>query len=434
MRRATFLRTVAVLAVAPLALAACGSDSGSGSGSSSGGASGDPVVIGTSLSMTGPLGQFGVTQKAGYEQLVADVNAAGGIDVGGTKRPAKLMVLDNRSDPNTTTQQVRELILKDEAAVVLGGCTPPIIVPGALAAEQQKVPFVSTCAPVNAFQAGNPSGWNYAWNVFFDEKQQAKHAINGLTKADSNKKVAIFTDNEPDGIAERPLYKKAAEASGLTVVGDYTFPVGTTDYSSFVRDAKSNGAELVLAQMIPPDGIALWKQMKAGGFSPKAAFVAKAATGSAWGKGLGDVAEGVMSEAWWSPESGKANSAHLVDTIGKKFEGSLSDQNIAVLSYSVANVATDAIAAAGSTDPAKVNEAIGKTDKDYPLGHIKFDDTNTSVTPTLIIVQWQGGTVVQVDPPSKARPSSSPSRACPDHPGRRAWNTSRQPLHSPPHV
>lgn len=393
MRPARLLRTVAVLAAAPLALAACGSDSGSGSG----GASGDPVVIGTSLSMTGPLGQFGVTQKAGYEQLVADVNAAGGIDVGGTKRLAKLVVLDNRSDPNTTTQQVRELVLKDAAAVVLGGCTPPIVVPGALAAEQQKVPFVSTCAPVNAFQAGNPSGWKYAWDVFFDEKQQATHAITGLVKADSNKKVAFFTDNEPDGVAERPLYMKAAEASGLTVVGDYTFPVGTTDYSSFVRDAKSRGADLVLAQMIPPDGIALWKQMKSLGFKPAAAFVAKASAGKAWPAALGPVAEGTLSDDFWSPATGRANSQELNQTLGKQYPNNLADLNIAVLGYTVSAIVTDAIKAADSTDPAKVNAALGKTDGDYPLGHIAFGDTHTASTPYLL-TQWQNGSSVVVVP------------------------------------
>ena len=45
--------------------------------------------------------------------------------------------------------------------------------------------------------------------------------------------------------------------SGLDVFGDYTFPVGTTDFSSFINDAKSKGAQLVAAQMVPPDGIVI---------------------------------------------------------------------------------------------------------------------------------------------------------------------------------
>ena len=151
--------------------------------------------------------------------------------------------------------------------------------------------------------------------------------------------------------------------------------------------------------MIPPDGIALFKQMKAAGFSPKAAFVAKAATGQSWGTGLGDVANGTLTEAWWSPTSGKGNTPALVGTLGKQFGDNFSDLNIAVLGYSVANIASDAISAAGSTDPAKVNDAVAKTDKDYALGHVKFNDKGTAVTPNLLLMQWQNGKIVQVDPP-----------------------------------
>ncbi len=208
------LRALAAVVAVPLALAACSSgtaDAPSGGGSAGGG-SGEPVILGSSLSMTGSLGQFGVALKAGYEQLVSDVNAAGGLDVGATKRQVQLKVLDNRSDPNTTTQQVRELVLQDSAVAVLGACTPPVVIPGALAAEQQKVPFVTSCNPVNAFQAGNPAGWKYSWDLFFSENEQAKHAMESLASTPSDKKVAVFTDNEPDGVAERPLYRYAAEA------------------------------------------------------------------------------------------------------------------------------------------------------------------------------------------------------------------------------
>lgn len=75
--------------------------------------------------------------------------------------------------------------------------------------------------------------------------------------ATSNKKVALFTDTEPDGVVERGLYKEAFAAAGLEIVGDYTFPVGTSDFSSFISDAKSKDADLVAGRMIPPDGIAL---------------------------------------------------------------------------------------------------------------------------------------------------------------------------------
>ena len=388
----------ALLALVPLGLTGCGSSASDPGG---GGGADSPIVIGTSLSMTGPLGQFGTDLRAGYEQKINQLNAAGGLDVGGTMHQVKLELLDNRSDANTASQQVRELILKDRVAAVLGACTPPINIPEASVADELKVPYISTCNPVLSFQSGNKSGWHYAWDAFFNEKDQATAVAKALVKAHSNKKVALFTDTEPDGVAERPLYKAAFAAAGLDVVGDYTFPVGTTDFSSFINDAKSKGAQLVAAQMVPPDGIALWKQMKALDFTPKEAFASKAASSEAWPGALGSLAEGTLGDAFWSPATGKANSAALAKSLGPKVPADLPDLGISVLGYTVCAVLTDAMTSAGSTSPAAVNTAISKTNAVYPPGRITFNAGHTATTPYLV-AQWQKGKSVVVVPTTSA--------------------------------
>lgn len=230
MSRSSLYQVAAIGAIVPLALlSACGGTTkdsvtsraaaatsvAAAAISGAAGPVGSPVVLGASLSMTGPLGQFGVDLQAGYAQHIKELNAAGGLMIGGSKHQVTLTVLDNRSDPNTATQQIRELVLKNKAVALLGACTPPIVVPEALAAEQQKVPFVSSCNPVRAFQGGNTAGWKYAWDLFFDEGEQATAVAKALLLGSSNKKVAIFTDTEPDGVAERGLYKEAFKAAGL---------------------------------------------------------------------------------------------------------------------------------------------------------------------------------------------------------------------------
>ena len=66
--RSSSCRLLASIALVPLTLVACsaGNNSASGGGSKPAGtsaASGDAVVLGSSLSLTGPLGQFGVNLK-----------------------------------------------------------------------------------------------------------------------------------------------------------------------------------------------------------------------------------------------------------------------------------------------------------------------------------------------------------------------------------
>ena len=57
----------------------------------------------------------------------------------------------------------------------------------------------------------------------------------------------------------------------------------------------------------------------------------------------------------------------------------------------------DAITAAGSTDPEKINAAIAKTDKTYVVGPVKFDEHHTAKLP-IVALQWQGGKSVIIWP------------------------------------
>jgi branched-chain amino acid transport system substrate-binding protein len=317
------------------------------------------------------------------------------VEVGGTKQKFSLTILDNRSDPSLASQQARTLALKDGVTALLGPSTPPITIPVALVADQQRVPMVATNTPVLAYQQGNKSGWKYAWDFFFDERDQASTSFQAFSLATTNKRVALFTDTEPDGVVERGFYKDAAAATGFTVVGDYTFPVGTTDFSVFINDAKARAADIVLAQIIPPDGIALWKQMKALGYAPKMALAAKAGVTGAWWQGLGAIAEGTLSEGVWSPNENYPGTAHLEATLGKQL--SLYDLQFAVCSYTAAQIVADGIGRAGSTDPSKLNDAIGRTNKRYPFAAVKFGPAHTAATPHLI-TQWTGGKTVQIIP------------------------------------
>ena len=369
----------------PLTLAVAACSGGGSAGESNAEAklvnSGAAIVVGTTLSLTGSLGVLGRPLEAGYQQEVADVNAAGGIAIGGTKEKLKLVVLDNGSDPSTASSQAAELVQHDHAVALLGSATPQIVMPTAVVAEQLHVPFVTSQMPVEAFASGDKTGWTYSWDLFYDEQQQATAAAKALAASAGNKKVVLFTDNEPDSVVERPLYEAALKADGLDVVGDYTFPVGTTDFSSLIADAKANGAQLVAGQLAPADGAALLKQLTSSGFRPKAAFLAGTSDAGYQPTSLGRLATGTLSAGYWSPgQASPGQLAVISPTLGKKYSGS-PDYAPAAVAYAVAEVLTDAIAAAGSTDPAKLNTAIAHTDARTTAGLIKFSRvTHTAIT------------------------------------------------------
>lgn len=353
------------------------------------------ITIGASLPLTGPLGGLGSDQEAGYRQAVAQVNAHGGIVVDGVKRHVRLIVMDNASDATTASQQARDLVLKDGAIALLGGATPPISIPEGLAAEVAHVPFVTTNNPVDAFAQGDPSGWHYAWDIFFKEQNQAVAVSHFVNRCPTNKKVALFTDTEQDGVFQRPLYLAALKKAGDKVVGDYTFPVNTNDFTSFVTKAKASHAQIVIGQMVLPAGVTLLKQMKSLGFRPRVVIIAKASNAQSWVQALGNLAEGTGMELTWSPAAHNPGTKYVEATLGKKLR--LVDLASAVPDFGAAQVLLDAIKTARSTDAAKIDRALARTNRRLVIGHVVFQKNHTAVT-HYAVGQWQHGKAVQVYP------------------------------------
>ena len=67
----------------------------------------EPIKIGYAISKTGPFAPAARTQVQTYELWADQVAAAGGIDVGGTKRPVKFIAYDDQSDFSKAPQSMK---------------------------------------------------------------------------------------------------------------------------------------------------------------------------------------------------------------------------------------------------------------------------------------------------------------------------------------
>lgn len=347
------------------------------------------IIIGTSLPLTGPLQAFGTSLKLGYQQAIDEVNASGGLKVGGAKKKVVLQIQDNASDGNKASTQVKDLVLKKGAVALLGPATPPITIPVSVAAEKLHVPLISTITPVRAWQGANKSGWKYSWDVFFDEAQMTQTEFQASDLISTNKKVALFTDQEEDGVVMGGIWTANAPKLGYSIAYHAQFPVGNANFTDQVKAAKESGAEIVIAQVIPPDGISLLREFKAQGWQPKAVFLEKAGNTGGYPKLSNGLAEGVMAANWFAKGMGLPQEAAFISKYSVSLGGVDSDLGCVVYGYSIAKVLLNAIAAAGSTDAAKVNAQIAKTNGSFPAGKISFDAAHTSYMPA-VQTQWKG--------------------------------------------
>ena len=80
----------------------------------------NPVRIGYSMARTGPwTGGAQVSQEPNYLLWAEQVNAAGGLDVKGVKRPIELISSDDRSDVETCVRTYEKMMGSDKLDLVL---------------------------------------------------------------------------------------------------------------------------------------------------------------------------------------------------------------------------------------------------------------------------------------------------------------------------
>ena len=360
----------------------------------------DEIVVGASIPLSGPLAGFGSFQQWGYKRAVDEVNKAGGIAVDGKKLNVRLILRDDRTDPNVTASNTETLISRDHVTAMLGSCTPVLVNAGALVAERHRVPIVTACDPLEAFKSVRK--WNYAWDLFFHEPDLAAAPFRMLEdfKVETNKRVAILHDNGPDGqVVGGQIWPEIAQSMGYEVVQNSSYPVDNTQFTSLITEAKIKKVDIALVDAITPQAVAMRKQMASANFTPKVLVMEKGGEPVQFAQALGKLSDGVLVGGYWDPSFPYPGAADLAKAFEKE-TGQTSSQHIAD-SYAAAQVLLDAIAAAGSTDAEKINAAIAKTDKTYVVGPIKFDENHTSKLP-IAEDQWRSGNTAVVWPNERA--------------------------------
>lgn len=379
------------VAAAALALTGCKSKQDAGP---------QEIVIGASVPLSGALAGFGSYSQWGYQHAVAEVNAAGGITIDGVKRKVRLVIRDDKTDPNAVSANIDNLISSDKVDALLGSCTPPLVIAGAIAAERNRTPFVSGCAPLVSYREAKQ--WTYAWDIFFDDAQLAETPFKALQDLalTTNKKVVILHDNSADGtVVGGQLWPKYAASYGYQVVDRIEFPIDTTNFDASIQRAKNSGADIMLVDTITPLTVSIRKQMAASAYTPKVLAMEKGAEPAQFAEAVGKLADGVLVGGYWDPSFPYPGARELGEAYVKE-TGRTVSQHIAD-SYTAARVLLDAMTAAGSVDKEKVNAAIAKTDAVYPVGPVKFGE-NHGAPLDIVTTQWQDGKVQVVWPKTRA--------------------------------
>ena len=106
----------------------------------------EPVRIGFSIAQTGLFAAAAPSQLNAYELWREQVNAVGGLDVGGEKRPIEFVMYDDQSNPEQTVRIYEKLITEDRVDLLLAPWGTPMHFAIAGVLEKHQFPLVGNSA------------------------------------------------------------------------------------------------------------------------------------------------------------------------------------------------------------------------------------------------------------------------------------------------
>jgi branched-chain amino acid transport system substrate-binding protein len=346
------------------------------------------IKVGAVVPLTGRYAALGAQVRAGYEIAVQQLNAAGGVTVGGKKMQIELTMLDDESDPTKTVARLETLATQGVVAY-LGGAGSDLHAAAASIGDKNKIPYLGVAF---AFHGIHKQGLRYLFSPFPKSPDLTKETfvfLDALIPAPERpRKVALILERTDWGKEMGSHWESMAKQNNYQVVASGEYAPGAKDFSDLVLKAKAAGAEAVFTLPSPPDGMTLVKQMKELDFSPKAAVFIRASDPPVWSQNLGKDGDYVLLSPGWHfaaryPKVAELNEAH------QKLFKRPADPLVGP-AYACIQILADAIPRAGALDRDKLRDAIAATKMTTVIGPVRFRSDGTGEV-TVFFQQWLKG-------------------------------------------
>jgi branched-chain amino acid transport system substrate-binding protein len=349
-------------------------------GPGAGGESGE-IVVGYYGDLTGRTSNFGQSTKNGVEMAVDEINKAGGIN----GRQIKVLSEDDEGRPEKAATVVTKLIDQDRVVALVGEVASGNSLAAAPKAQAAKVPMIS---PSSTNPAVTQVG-DYIFRVCFIDPFQgevmAKFAANTL-KA---KKAAIMLDfNSPYSRGLTEFFESSFTKLGGQVVTKQSYTQGDRDYKGQLTSIRSLNPDVIYVPGYYGEVGVIAKQAKQLGITQPLLGGDGWDAPQLWELG-GDALNGDFISNHYSVEDPSPAIQKFVGDFKSRYN--IAPDALAALGYDAMRVLADAIKRAGTTEGAKLRDAIAAT-KDFAgvTGVISINAERNAVKPA-VVLKLQGG-------------------------------------------
>jgi ABC-type branched-subunit amino acid transport system substrate-binding protein len=366
--------------------------------------SGQPIRIGSTLALTGPLSATAQVHKLVGEIYVEQLNKRGGL----LGRPVEWIVKDDQSKPDLARTLYEQLITSDKVDLLMGPyATGAILSAMGVAQRYNKVLVHHTL--------GVPSLAKYdmhfpAWSLGSDPGNTVNNTLFDALASSSKppKTVAVVTSKFPSihfmAMGSREVLKKR----GLTEVLFLEWEFGNRDFGPIANRVKDAKPDFVWVGAIGLDGNLLLDAMKKIDYVPPLHFHMYPAPGPMVKSPETKNALSVTIFEEHPPFTNNAVAAEFVKLYNERAtKASLPDTSVetqAAASYTAWQILEAGVTATKSLDDKAIAAWLKKNRVDTIQGRLRFDGPTNFGDDLMRIKQVQGGKWVVVWPKEYAPP------------------------------
>jgi len=358
---------------------------------------GAPVRIGYAMARTGPWSVGAQTsQEPNYLLWAEQTNAAGGLDVKGTRRKIELISSDDQSNIETCVRTYEKLMGSDKVDLVLPPWGSNANFAVAPLANRFQYPFLApTALSRRLVEMKLP--------YFFLLLQQPKPMMDALVdmlKAGGVKTVATIYVDDLFGLENYAALKVALQGSGISLVEDKSYPLGVKDLGPVLRNIKDKNPDAFVGLTYPPDTILASRQSKEIGFNPKFFYASVGTAFQLYRNVLQAGAEGVLGMGSWNSKTSPAAKAYFDAHVAKFGAAKEPDRWASGHTWAGLEILSAAVAKVG-LDRKAIRDHIAATTHKTILGDVKFAGSENVGVPGTVS-QWQKGEFEVVWPKARA--------------------------------
>ena len=372
-------RFALLLAVAMvLSLAACGGNSGNGSssdGSTNGGSDGGKVVkIGVFEPQSGDNGAGGKQEILGMQYANQETPT---VEIGGETYTVELVYADNQSS-NDKAPSAAQTLVAGGVSIVLGSYGSGVSIAASDTFGDAGVPAMGVTCTNPQVTAGNS---HYFRICFLDPFQGTVLANFAKDEFGATKAYCLAKQGDDYSVG---LCNYFQEAFGKENCVYETFPEGTSDYSSYVTNAKNSGAQVFFAPVSTEAAALIIDQAATQSLGlPILAgdtWDSNVITAAAQGKDV-DINVTTFYQEGGNPTFDEGVKAWINSDSTALANNNGNDMIAAVtaMGYDAYYVALEALKKAGATDPNSVLLALPSVEYDGVSGHIAFDEVGDAI-------------------------------------------------------